>query len=191
MYDPAAGAFVTKGKDFGKKMQPHEVHDALARFFLRPRVLLAANGGGGGDGDEAAAHNRRVGLRRLDHFINRLERLAAWFAGQRFMRFYSSSLLFVDANHHDHPGGAEHSHDDDDGDSDDGEGPHPFVDVRMIDFAHVGFRPPRPSAAVCHNHEGADGAGEAWDEDYLYGLRSLIRHLKELRARYATVEERE
>lgn len=101
------------------------------------------------------------------------------------MRFYSSSLLFVDANHHASGDDGEANHEDE-------EGPHPYVDVRMIDFAHVGFRQPPAvqeeggGAGACHHHR-EDGAEEAWDEDYLYGLRSLIRHLRELRERHAAV----
>ena len=90
IYDPAAGGFITEGKEYGKKMQPDEVHGALGRFFLRPRVVhghhgasqhrvVAIDDAGATEAERQLALN--IGLRRLDRFIDRLERLAAWFAG--------------------------------------------------------------------------------------------------------------
>lgn len=105
------------------------------------------------------------------------------------MRFWSSSLLFVDHEE----GDEDESEGDDDEDEEGGEGDrnsdaadgdgetpgagahrhHPAADVRMIDFAHVEIR------------EGSDASATAGDENYMYGLASLLAHLRRLRARAA------
>lgn len=108
--------------------------------------------------------------------------------GQRAVRFWSSSLLFVDheepapeemepqAAEEEEEGNADAGEGVDDGDASEGGRRHPVADVRMIDFAHVELR------------EGGHEAGAAGDENYMYGLLSLLEHLRRLRARAAALE---
>lgn len=118
------------------------------------------------------------------------------------MRFWSSSLLFVDHEDEDQNEGEDDARNADAAGGDDetpGSPPlppppppalhqetgarHPAADVRMIDFAHVELQ------------EGNGGGGEgdalaarAGDENYMHGLASLLEHLRRLRARAAAVE---
>jgi len=104
------------------------------------------------------------------------------------MRFFASSLLFIDANHHNHGTGEE-----EDGKLEEkgGEESSPFADIRMIDFAHVGFRPPQAKEQAQEKGEGEGSGGchhvekvdevEEWDDNYTYGLRMLCSILEGLR----------
>ena len=59
---------------------------------------------------------------------------------------------------------------------------HPCADVRMIDFAHVELRPPPPPTA--------EARAGCWreDENYMFGLASLLEHLRRLWARARELE---
>ncbi len=120
-------------KGYGRTLSPDDVPRALRRFFCRRKGLVGA-------------------------FVARLERVEGWFARQRCLRFWSSSLLFVDH----------------------GVGEEEKVDVRMIDFAHVQMREEE------EEEEEEEGGWEEGDGNYVYGLVSLLRHLKALQR-----EERE
>ena len=92
--------------------------------------------------------------------------------GQRAVRFWSSSLLFVD--HEEAEAAEEAAASSSDSGEEEGEAGqwHPAADMRMIDFAHVELR-----------EGGTAGGGDRGDENYMYGLRSLLAHLRRLQAR--------
>ena len=172
------GGYVSEGKEYGRGLRPGtELKEGLARFFLRGRE-------GGKEGEGV--------LQRLELFIERLEGLERWFARQRCLKFWSSSLLFVDHRYYysqqeqqeqqeqqqlqgngggwgGGEGGGEVGKEGGRGvDEED-------VDLRMIDFAHAQIR------GEGGREEGEEGGWERGDVNYMYGLSSLLRHLKELR----------
>ena len=67
-----------------------------------------------------------------------------------------------------------------------GDGSFLGVDVRMIDFAHVQLR-----GEEGEGKEGEEGEWEEGDVNYLYGLTSLLEHLKALRVEVEKEEEEE
>jgi len=180
---------VSEGKEYGRGLRAgEEVKEALARFFFRRREGWRE----GGRGEE----ERRM-LQRLDVFIGRLEGIEGWFARLRCLRFWSSSLLFIDHDYYYFPhegeqqqqqqqqqqdgnggrvgggggGGGGGGDGGREGGREGGRRMEDEVDVRMIDFAHVQIR-------------GEGGEEEGWeggDVNYMYGLWSLLRHLRELR----------
>lgn len=169
------GGYVSEGKEYGRGLRPgKELKEGLARFFLR--------------GMKEGREEEGV-LKRLDLFIKRLEGLKKWFSRQRCLKFWSSSLLFVDHRYYDSQHKDKEQEQEEQQQQLQGNGgekgggrigevwkegrwrvEEEDVDLRMIDFAHVQIR-----------GEEGEGGWEEGDVNYMYGLSSLLRHLKELR----------
>ena len=94
VWNAATQTFDRYNKTWGRAIQPEDFDAALLSFF----------------GTDTSAHR---GL--ISKFLGRLKEIHAWMSTQRYLRFYSSSLLFI----YD---GGDHAQE---------------VRLKMIDFAHV------------------------------------------------------
>ncbi|KAH8352989.1 hypothetical protein KR084_007967 [Drosophila pseudotakahashii] len=139
---PKETTVMRHGKDYGKSLNVEGFKQTMALFF---------NANSSSD-----SKNRRAGTELLlNEVLRQLQEILSWFQRQRLLHFYASSLLICyDYSRLGNPPMSQsllngHRIKEDD--------PATWVQVRMIDFAHV------------YPAEQAQP-----DENYMFGLRSLI-----------------
>ncbi|XP_017011439.2 inositol polyphosphate multikinase [Drosophila takahashii] len=138
---PKEATILRHGKDYGKSLSVEGFKQTMALFFNISRD----------------SRNRRAGTELLlNEVLRQLQEILAWFQRQRQLHFYASSLLICyDYARLGNPPMSQsllngHRSKEDD--------PASWVQVRMIDFAHV--------------YPAEQGQP---DENYMFGLRSLIQ----------------
>ncbi|KAH8238017.1 hypothetical protein KR032_010995, partial [Drosophila birchii] len=158
--DTEKASILRRGRDFGKSLSVEGFKETMALFF---------------NATSTTSHSK---VRRaakellLEEVLRQLQDILNWFHSQRLYHFYASSLLIcydysrlknnqplLNGHHHHHRG------QDVEVDAPPSS-PSTWVRVRMIDFAHV-----YPAEQALP------------DENYMFGLRSLIEVIQALRQR--------
>ncbi|XP_046544842.1 inositol hexakisphosphate kinase 1-like [Haliotis rubra] len=155
VYQQTTGIYVTRDKFFGRTLMDDTFKDTLYQFLHNGHTLRTCV---------------------IEPIVQRLEKLYSQLLKQQTFRFYSSSLLIMYGGEEDEETISQDSSEENaNGDSPTWqESSHPVIEIKMIDFAHATRKGFWDDEVV---HKGPDSG-------YLFGLKNLIRFLKDIQDEY-------